>query len=121
MAENVAVVLLSNANLGASNDGAGKRGAEEVAVLVDGVALDGTEDNLIDELALEILDDHALGTEGESLLLDSGEVLLLADIGEEALIMGQDGRGQAAMCWIRRCLGSNIPRRCNPIQQRRRR
>lgn len=45
--------------------------------------MDSREDELVDELLLEVLDDHALSTEGESLLLDLSEVLLLADIGKE--------------------------------------
>lgn len=84
MAEDVAVVLLSNADLSPGNDGPGEGGTEEVAVLIDGVALDGAEDNLLDKLALEVLNHHALGTESEGLLLDLSPVLLLANIGEEA-------------------------------------
>ena len=45
--------------------------------------MNGREDELINELLLKVLDDHALSTESESLLLDLGEVLLLADIGKE--------------------------------------
>ena len=84
VAEVLAVVLLGNTDLSPGDDGAGQRGAKEVAVLVDGIALDGAEDNLVDELALQVLNDHALGTEGQSLLLNLGPVLLLADVGEEA-------------------------------------
>lgn len=85
VAENLAVVLLGSLDLGAGNDGAGQTGSEEVSVLVDGIALDGGEDELVDELLLQVGDDHALGTEGESLLLDLGEVLLLTDVGKESL------------------------------------
>lgn len=38
VAENAAVVLLGGANLSASDTGTGKRGAQQVAVFVDGVA-----------------------------------------------------------------------------------
>lgn len=95
----VAVVLLSNADLSASDDGAGEGGTEEVAVLVDGVALDGAEDNLLDELALEVLNDHALSAKGESLLLNRRPVLLLTDVSEEA----NDGVALLAVCQYALC------------------
>jgi hypothetical protein len=85
VAENLAVVLVGNPDLSAGNDGAGQTGSEKVSVLVDGIALDGGEDELIDKLLLEVLNDHALGTESESLLLDLGEVFLLTDVGKESL------------------------------------
>lgn len=44
-------------HLSTSNDGAGQRGAEKVALLVDGIALNSTEAQLLDELLTEILDD----------------------------------------------------------------
>jgi hypothetical protein len=53
----VAVLLLGDANLGASDDGAGERGAEEVAAFVCGIALDGAEAELLDELFLQVEDD----------------------------------------------------------------
>jgi hypothetical protein len=53
----VAVLLLGNADLGAGNDGAGKRGAEEVAAFIGRVALDGAEAELLDEFLLKIEDD----------------------------------------------------------------
>lgn len=46
--------------------------------------LDGGEDKLLNELLLEVKDDHALSAEGESLLLDGFPVLLLANVGKEA-------------------------------------
>jgi hypothetical protein len=82
--EDVAVVLLGNADLGTGNDGPSQGRSQEVAVLEDGIALNGAEYNLLDELLLEVLDDHALGTEGKSLLLDRLPVLLLAYIGTES-------------------------------------
>lgn len=82
-AANLAVVLLGNLDLGTSNDGTGKGGAEKVTVLVDGIALDGPVDNLLDESLLEVLDHHLLGTKSKGLLLNSIEVLLLANIGQE--------------------------------------
>lgn len=107
VAEVLAVVLLGSLDLSAGNDGAGERGAQEVAVLVDGIALDGAVDNLLDELLLEVLDDHLLGTEGHGLLLDLDKVLLLANIGQEGnnLIVlvdepFEDGRGIET--WLQR-------------------
>jgi hypothetical protein len=47
--------------------------------------LDGGKDELIDKLLLQVFDDHALGTESKSLLLDLGEVLDLADVGKKSL------------------------------------
>lgn len=84
VADKLAVVLLSNADLGTGDDGTGKRGTEEVAVLVDGVALDGSVDKLLNQFALEVHDNHLLGAEGNGLLLNGGPVLLLTDIGQEA-------------------------------------
>lgn len=82
--DEVAALLLGNADLRAGDDGAGQRGAEEVAALVGGVALDGAEAELLDELLLEVLDDHLLGSDLERLLLHLIPGLLLADVGEEA-------------------------------------
>ena len=87
VAQEVAVVLLSNANLSASDNGTSEGSAEEVSVLIDGIALNGSEDDLLNELFLKVLNDHTLSTESESLLLNSIKVLDLANIGEEALKM----------------------------------
>ena len=51
----------------------------------DSQTLDGAEHQLLDELLLKIQDDHLLGTKGQSLLLDGIPLLLLANIGKEAL------------------------------------
>ena len=80
----VAARLLGGAHLGAGNDGAGERGAEQIAALVDGVALDGAEAELLDELALQVLNDHVGGANGLGLGPDRVPVLLLADVGKEA-------------------------------------
>jgi len=61
MADEVALVLLGSPDLGAGNDGTGQSGAKQVTVLVDGVALDGPEDDLLDKLLLQVLNDHLLG------------------------------------------------------------
>jgi hypothetical protein len=82
--DEVAALLLGNADLCAGDDWAGQRCAEEVATLVGSVALDSAEAELLDELLLEVLDDHLLGTDLERLLLDLIPGLLLADVGEEA-------------------------------------
>lgn len=84
MADEVTVVLFGNADLSTSNDGAGQRGTEQVSVLVDGVALDGGEGQLLDQFPLQVEDDHLLGTKSHSLLLDGRPVLILADVGQEA-------------------------------------
>jgi len=77
VAEILAVVLLSSLDLSAGDDGAGQRGAQKIAVLVDGIAADGAVDNLLNELLLEVLDDHLLGTKSQSLFLNLNKVLLL--------------------------------------------
>ena len=60
----------------------GKTGSEKISVLVNRIALDATENKFLKELLLKVIDHHALGTEGQSLLLDGGPVLVLADIAE---------------------------------------
>lgn len=85
VAQKIAVVLLSNADLGASDDRSGQSSSKEVSVLIDGIALDCSEDDLLDEFLLEVFNDHALRAESEGLLFDSIEVLDLTNIGEEAL------------------------------------
>lgn len=82
MAENLAVVLLGGADEGACQYWAGKTGSEKVLVLVNGIALDATENKFLKELLLKVIDHHALGTESQSLLLDGVPVLVLADIAE---------------------------------------
>lgn len=47
--------------------------------------LNGAEDELVDEFLLQVVNHHALGAEGQSLLLDGLVVLVLADICKEAL------------------------------------
>jgi hypothetical protein len=83
VAEILAVVLLGGLDLSTSNDGTGQGGTQEVTVLVDSVAADGAVNDLLDELLLEVLDDHLLGTKSQSLLLDLSEVLLLANVSQE--------------------------------------
>lgn len=85
VAQEIAVVLLSNADLGASDDRSGQSSSKEVSVLIDGIALDCSEDDLLDEFLLEVFNDHTLRTESEGLLFDSIEVLNLTNIREEAL------------------------------------
>lgn len=114
MAENLAVVFVSSLNLRPSNDGAGKTGSEEVSVLVDGVALDGAEDELVDKFLLQVVDNHALSTESQCLLLDRSEIFLLAQVGEEALEEAHISIGVRDRClgwdWVR----CHIRRRSNP-------
>jgi hypothetical protein len=60
----------------------GKTGSEKISVLVNGIALDATENKFLKELLLKVIDHHALGTESQSLLLDGVPVLVLADVAE---------------------------------------
>lgn len=52
--------------------------------------MDSAEDELINKLLLQVVDDHALGTQGQGLLLNSFKVLLLADVCKEALFQSQN-------------------------------
>ncbi|KAI6769899.1 hypothetical protein HG530_004528 [Fusarium avenaceum] len=76
VAEDRAVVLLGSLDHGSGDHRAGKTGSEEVYSI--------RPDQLVNELLLDILDDHALSTELDGLLLDGIEVLLLATVGKEA-------------------------------------
>lgn len=82
VAEDLAVVLLGGSDECASQYGPGKTGSEKIAVLVDGIALNSTEDKFLEELLLKVIDHHALGTESQSLLLDGVPVLILANVAE---------------------------------------
>ena len=82
VAENPTIVLVGGADKGACQYWPGKTGSEKISVLINGIALDGTEHKVLKELLLKVIDHHALGTESQSLLLDGGPVLVLADIAE---------------------------------------
>lgn len=82
VAENLAVVLMGGADEGACQYWPGKTGSEKISVLVNGIALDATENKFLKELLLKVIDHHSLGTESQSLLLDGGPVLVLADVAE---------------------------------------
>jgi hypothetical protein len=82
MAQNLAVVLLGGADEAARQDWPGKTGTEKVSILVDGIALNARENQFLKELLLQILDDHALSTKRQSLLLDVGPDLGLTNIAE---------------------------------------
>ena len=60
-----------------------ERGAEQVAPLVDGVRLEGREDEVGDELLLEVLDVDRAGARLEGLLPHLLEVVALADVRDE--------------------------------------
>lgn len=99
MAEDLAVVLMSGSDLSPRYGRASKACAKQIAILIDGIAcccqpsacsplahgltLDGREDDLIDELLLQVVNDHGFGTESQSLLLD-GLTNLLAQNGHAA-------------------------------------
>ena len=87
MAQKVAVVLFSNSDLGSSDNGSSKSGSEKISILVDSIALNCSEDNLLDELFLEVLNDHTLSAKSESLLLNGIKVLYLTNIGKETLLV----------------------------------
>jgi hypothetical protein len=53
--DKLATLTSGNLNLLAGNDGTSKRGAEEVDGFVDGVGLDGGEDEFFDELGFQVL------------------------------------------------------------------
>lgn len=63
MAEELAVIALGDADLASRDDGAGERGAEEVALLERGIAHDRLEDDLLHQLTLEVLADESLGAQ----------------------------------------------------------
>jgi hypothetical protein len=98
-----AALLLGDSDLGTSDDGAGEGGTEEVGVLqavsavmiheyhstdatdlVDSVASNGWEAELLNKLLPDVLDVALAGTDLQGLLLGSLEVLLLTNIGHEA-------------------------------------
>lgn len=66
---------LGDIDLGAGNDGASQGGTEKVDVLVDGVASNGGEAKLLDELAADVNDLALEGTDLQGLLAGSLEVL----------------------------------------------
>ena len=82
--DEVTAFLLGNSDLCAGDDWAGKRCAEQVATLVGGIALDGTEAKLLDKFLLKVKDDHLLRANLQRLLLDLIPGLFLAHVGEEA-------------------------------------
>lgn len=75
-----AVLLLRDGDLGAGDDGARQRGAEQVDVLVDGVALNGREAELLDELAAQVLDVAGDGSDLQGLGFGSLEVLYVVSL-----------------------------------------
>ena len=66
---------LGDLNLGTGNDGASQRGTEQVDVLIDGIASNGGEAQLLDELAADVNNLALEGTNLQSLLAGSLEVL----------------------------------------------
>ena len=66
---------LCDLNLGTSNDGTSQGGTEEVDVLVDGVASNGGEAKLLDELAADISNLALESTNLQGLLAGSLKVL----------------------------------------------
>lgn len=81
--EDVVVVLFSNVDLSLGNDGLGEGGIEEVVVFIDGVVLDGVEDNFFDKFVLEVFNYYVFGIESEGFFFDFSLVFFLVNIGEE--------------------------------------
>jgi hypothetical protein len=73
-----AALLLCNGNLGSGDDWASQRGTQEVDVLVDGIALDSREAELLDKLLPQILNVACNSTNLQCLCLGSLEVLCIA-------------------------------------------
>lgn len=66
---------LGDIDLGAGNNGASQGGTEQVDILVDGVASNGGEAKLLDELAADVNNLALEGTDLQGLLAGSLEVL----------------------------------------------
>lgn len=66
---------LGDIDLGTGDNGASQRGTEQVDVLVDGVASNGGEAKLLDELAADVSNLALEGTNLQGLLAGSLEVL----------------------------------------------
>jgi hypothetical protein len=79
----LAALSESDLDHASGNDRSSKRGTEEVDVLVDGVALNGGVDELLDKLSLEVLEEEARGSALHGLGSSGLKVLLLTDIGHE--------------------------------------
>ena len=62
----------------------GTPSTQKIFPLVDGIALDGSETQLVYKFSAEVINDHLGGADLESLLLHSLPVLFLANIGKEA-------------------------------------
>lgn len=71
---------LRDTHLAASDDWTSQRGAEQIAVFEDGVALDRAEAELLNKLLAEVFHDELLRPDLERLGLGRLEVFLLADI-----------------------------------------
>ena len=119
---------LSNSNLGSRNGRASKRCSQEVDVLVHGVALNGGEAELLDELVAHVLD-VALCSHLFGFGFDFAEVFVLAYVGDEAYYLetlfdepgGDDARvkasavGQADLLFRRHCGGAFVREICGDM------
>jgi hypothetical protein len=66
---------LGDVDLGAGNDGASQGGTKQVDILVDGIASNGGEAKLLDELAADVNNLALEGTDLQGLLAGSLKVL----------------------------------------------
>ncbi len=76
--------FLGDGDLRARDDGPRERGAEEVDVFVDGVALDGGDAGVLHEFLAQVFDVACRGADLQGFGARGGEVFLLADVGHEA-------------------------------------
>ena len=79
--DELAALAVGNVHHPAGDHRAGERGTEQVDALVDGVALDGRVDELVDKLGLQVLEEELGRADLERLGARGLEVLLLTDIG----------------------------------------
>src|SRR5690606_29777634 len=72
---------VSNLNLALRDDGARQRSAEQILPFVDGAGTQGGKNVLGDELPAQVLDEDTGGAALQGLLLDSGQLVALTDVG----------------------------------------
>jgi len=81
---------LGDINLGAGNHGTCQRGTEQVHVLIDGIASNGGEAELLDEFTADVDDLTLQGTDGKRLLAGSFEVLYGKSLVSNRVVAGAD-------------------------------
>ncbi len=84
VADGDGVLLAGDLNQLLGNEGSCHGGSDQVLVLIDGVCLDAGSDVLVAELIDHVEDVELVGTAVLGSLLETGELLLLADIDADA-------------------------------------